>query len=219
MKKGEVILKFLEERYGDKIRKFPKLSPFQLLITTILSQRTKDENTRKASRRLFSIAKTPEKILKIPEKKLRKIIRPSGFYKQKSKVIRKVCKILLEKYKGKVPEDRDELMKLPGVGYKTSAIVLMYGFNKPIIAIDTHCNRISKRLGLAPPNANVEEVRKSLEKIFPKGKWYLVNLGFVNFGKEICKPINPKCNACPFKSFCPHSKLSRNHIQFEKVVT
>jgi endonuclease-3 len=207
MNKVKIILRFLEKRYGRKIKEFPKHNPFQLLIATILSQRTKDKNTKKATKKLFSVAKTPEEILNLSDKKLEELIKPAGFYRQKSKAIKKVCEIILKEYDGKIPKRREELMKLPGVGYKTSAIVLMYGFNKPIIAIDTHCNRISKRLGLVSKDANVETVRKELESIFPKRKWYLINLGFVNFGKEICRPVNPKCKDCPFRSFCPSFKI------------
>jgi len=171
-----------------------------------LSQRTREENTAKACENLFSTSKTPEEILKLPLRKLQKLIRVSGPYRQKAKRIKQISKIILEKHKGKIPKNREELMKLPGVGYKTADIVLMYGFGIPRIAIDTHCNRIPKRIDLVNRKANVEEVREKLESIFPKNKWYLINLGFVSFGREICKPVNPLCikdsENCPFSSFC-----------------
>ena len=139
-------------------------------------------------------------------KKLRSLIRISGPYKQKAKKIKKSTKTIIEKYKGKVPKTREELISLYGVGPKTADIVLMYGFNIPSIAVDTHCNRVPKRIGLVDKKANVEKVKQCLEKIFPKNKWYLINLGFVSFGKEICKPINPLCKKdkknCPFSKFC-----------------
>jgi len=181
-----------------------------LLIGTVLSQRTRDENTEKATRQLFAVAKTPKQILKLPIKKLQSLIRVSGPFRQKSKRIKQISKIILEKYKGKVPNNREELIKFPGVGYKTADIVLMYGFGIPRIAIDTHCNRIPKRIGLVNKKANVEEVREKLESLFPKSKWYLINFGFVSFGKEICKPVNPFCTKdpknCPFSSFCKSYK-------------
>ena len=206
MKKAEKILKFLEKKYGDELEvsHLRGRNIFELVISTILSQRTRDENTDKACKQLFAVANTPEKILKLPMRKLQRLIRVSGPYKQKAKRIKQVSKIIIEKYNGKVPKDREELMEMPGIGFKTSAIILMYGFNIPIIAVDTHVNRIPKRMGLVDKKAKIEEVRKKLESMFPKKKWYLINYSLVNFGKEICKPINPQCDQypCPFKSFC-----------------
>jgi len=207
MKKIEVLLKFLEKRYG--YPKF-KVKPFELLITTILSQRTRDENTYKASENLFSVAKTPEDILKLPIKRLENLIKPSGMYKQKAKRIKEVCKILLKKYNGNVPMTREDLMKLPGVGYKTADIVLSYGFGVPTIAVDTHVNRIPKRIGIVNERANLEEVRKILEKYVKGKKRFLVNMGLVRFGQEICKPINPKCKICPIKNICDYYKSLNN---------
>jgi endonuclease-3 len=206
MKKAEKILNFLEKRYGKDVERshLRNRDIFKLLIETVLSQRTRGENSWKAAEQLFAVADTPEKILKLPMKKLQKLIRVSGPYRQKAKRIKETSKIILEKYNGKVPSNREELMAIPGIGYKTSAIVLMYGFNKPIIAIDTHCNRIPKRLGLVDKKANVEEVREKLESIFPKNKWYLINYTLISFGREICKPINPQCDSypCTFRYFC-----------------
>ena len=177
-------------------------SPFEVLISCVLSQRTKEENTEKASMKLFSVANTPEKILRLPLRKIETLIKEAGFYRQKARRIKEISRILIEKYRGKVPKSREELMKLPGVGYKTSAVVLSYGHGIPIIAVDTHVNRISKRLGFVKKDADVEEVRKTLEKIFPRKEWKFVNLGFVNFGREICKPIKPKCEICELKDIC-----------------
>ncbi len=196
----EVLKKFYHSRQASVNYK----DPFKVLISCILSQRTKEENTEIASKNLFKVADTPEKIVKLNIKKLEKLIKPAGFYRQKAKNIKKLSKIIIEKYNGKVPMDREELMKLPGVGYKTSAIVLSYGFWKPIIAVDTHANRISKRLGLTDWDDDVEEVRKKLEKLFPKKDWFYVNLGFVNFGREICRPVRPKCEICPLKEVCKY---------------
>jgi len=209
MDKANIIVKFLERKYGDYIRKTPSRNIFRTLIGTILSHRTKDEVTWPASKRLFKKVKNPKGMLNLSKKEIEKIIYPVGFYREKAKKILKVSKILLEKYKGKIPKTREELMELPGVGYKTADIVLMYGFGKPAIAIDTHCNRVSKRIGLASLKDNVEEVRKKLESIFPKNKWYLINSGFVLFGKNICQPRKPKCSLCSFKGFCRAYKTKR----------
>ncbi len=155
---------------------------------------------------MFAVARTPEQLVKLPTRKMQSLIRISGPYKQKAKKIKMTSRTILNKYKGRVPSVRKELMSLYGVGYKTADIVLMYGFNIPSIAIDTHCNRIPKRLGLVDKKANVEKVKERLESLFPRKKWYLINLGIVNFGKQICKPVNPLCikdsNNCPFTKFC-----------------
>jgi len=207
MDKAKIILNFLEKRYGIyKSTSMKNQGIFELLIGTVLSQRTRDENSEKVANDLFKVARTPKQIMKLPMKKLQSLIRISGPYKQKAKRIKQMTKIILEKYNGKVPNNREELIELPGVGFKTADIVLMYGFNIPSIAVDTHCNRVPKRIGIVDKKANVEEVKKTLESIFPKNKWYLINLGFVSFGKEICKPVNPLCikdkKNCPFSGFC-----------------
>jgi endonuclease-3 len=200
------LIKFLKERYGRDIKIKPSINHevFKLLITTILSQRTRDENSEKAANALFSRADTPEKILKLSKKELERLIRPSGPYRQKAKRIKAVSKIILEKYKGKVPKTREELMELPGVGFKTADVVLMYGHGIPSIAIDTHANRIPKRIGLVDETSDVEEVKRVLESLIPKKDWYIVNMGLVQFGREICRPINPKCVICPMSKYCDY---------------
>jgi endonuclease-3 len=208
MDKIKTILNYFEKRYGRYIdnSRLNNREIFELLIETILSQRARDENSEKAAELLFSVARTPKQIVDLPMRKLYRLIRISGPYKQKAKKIKKASRTILKKYKGKVPNTREELMSLYGVGYKTADIVLMYGFNIPSIAIDTHCNRVPKRIGLVDKRDNVEKVKNKLEGLFPKKKWYLINLGFVSFGKSICKPINPLCiknpKKCPFSKFC-----------------
>ncbi|MCD6398512.1 MAG: endonuclease III [Candidatus Aenigmarchaeota archaeon] len=202
-KKIDALVNFLEKRYG-----YPKFSrnQFKLLITTVLSQRTRDENTKIASDELFSVVNGPEDILNLSTKKLESLIKSSGMYRQKAKRIKEISKIILEKYKGKVPNNREELISLPGVGYKTADIVLSYGFNIPTIAVDTHVNRIPKRIGIVDKDASVEEVRETLEKHIKGKKRFLVNLGLVRFGQEICRPISPKCSLCPIKNICDFYK-------------
>lgn len=215
MSKERIILSFLESRYGKHIdsSRMNNQEVFELLMETVLSQRTRDENSEKAAKQLFAVARTPRQIMKLPIKRLQNLIKISGPYRQKAKRIKHISKTILEKYKGKVPNTREELMKLYGVGYKTADIVLMYGFNIPSIAIDTHAFQVSKRIGLTDIKDDFEEVKEKLEKLFPKNKWYLINLGFVIFGKEICKPINPLCikdaSNCPFSGFCKAYKTKR----------
>lgn len=206
MGKKKFILEFIDKRYGKniKVKRMRNQEIFELLIETILSQRTRDENSSKAARRLFSVARTPKQIIKISIKKLQSLIRISGPYRQKAKRIKQASKIILSNYKNKVPQSRDELMKLYGVGQKTSAIVLMYGFGIPKIAVDVHVEQISKRLGLVLPTDKPQKIEAKLEKLFPINKWYLINLGFVMFGKEICLTRNPRCNICPLLTVCPY---------------
>lgn len=202
------LIKILKERYRKDIKIKPSTNHevFKTLITTILSQRTRDENTEKAANNLFSKANTPEKILKLRYKDLEELIKPSGPFRQKAKRIKEVSKIILEKYSGKVPKTREELLKLPGVGFKTADVVLMYGHGIPSIAIDTHCNRVPKRIGLVAEKAKVEEVKRTLESLIPKKDWYIVNMGLVQFGREICRPINPRCEICPMSKYCDYYK-------------
>jgi endonuclease III len=208
MNKAKVILDYLNNRYGSRIdnSRLNNQEVFELLVETVLSQRTRDENSSKAAEALFKVARTPRQVQKLHIRKLQSLIRISGPYRQKAKKIKRLTRTILEEYGGKVPNTREELMRLYGVGYKTADIVLMYGFGKPSIAIDTHCNRIPKRLGMTDKKANVEQVKQCLEGLFPKNKWYLINLGLVSFGKEICKPVRPMCikgrKSCPFSGFC-----------------
>jgi len=157
------------------------------------------------------VADTPEKILKLSRKKLEKLIRPSGPFRQKTKRIKSVSKIILEKYKGKVPKTREELMELPGVGFKTADVVLMYGHGIPSIAVDTHTNRIPKRIGLIDEKTYLEEVKATLEHLVPKKDWYIVNMGLVQFGRETCQPVRPKCEICPLSKYCNY------FLQYRKV--
>ncbi|MGC8812382.1 MAG: endonuclease III domain-containing protein [Candidatus Aenigmatarchaeota archaeon] len=201
MKNVEKIVETLNEKY--KIKPW-KEKPFKLLIGTILSQRTRDEKTSQAWKKLFSKADTPEKILKLSEKEIQSLIKDVGFYRQKAKRIKKICRIILEKYKGRIPPSREELMKLPGVGPKTADVVLSYSFGKPVIAVDTHVAAISKRLGWTKSN-KPEKIREDLHKVVPKKYRLLINSLFVEFGKDICR-AKPKCYACPVKKFCKFGK-------------
>lgn len=194
------IIEILEKRYENPY--FENNDPFRVLISTILSQRTKDEVTDKASDRLFSAVNTPEEILNLSEKEIAELIKPVGFYNQKAKRIREVSEILLRKYSGIVPRDRGELMKLPGVGDKTASCVLLHAFNELTIPVDTHVNRISQRLGLVPKSSAPENTRKLLDKTIPDNLKPIINGLFIQFGKTICKPLRPECNSCPIRKLC-----------------
>ena len=205
LRKSEKIIKFLEKKYGP-IRHYYEGDPFKVLISCIISQRTREENTEKVSKALFKVADTPEKLSNMPLKILESLIRPSGTFRQKAKHIKETSKIILKKYNGMVPLSRKELIKLPGVGFKTADVVIAYGHKKPSIAVDTHVNQISKRLGLVDREDSVENVREKLEDFFPKEKWRVINIGFVRFGRDICLPRNPKCNICELRGICKYFK-------------
>jgi len=175
--------------------------PFRVLISCLLSLRTKDEVTLKASERLFSVAKTPQEFLNLPTKKIEELIYPVGFYRVKAKRIKEISKIIIERYGGKVPDNLEELLTLPGVGRKTANIVITQGFNKYGIAVDTHVHRVSNRLGLVKTKTP-EETEVKLREIIPKKYWIELNDLFVSFGQNICTPISPRCSICPISKYC-----------------
>ncbi len=176
--------------------------PFKILISTILSARTRDDNTRIATETLFAKFNTPELIATANAEELEHLIYKSGFYKVKAARIKEVSRIIQDKYRGKVPSDYDELRKLPGVGAKTANCVLVYAFKEPAIPVDTHVHRISNRLGWIKTK-KPEETELELKKIVPKDHWIRLNRLFVQFGQQICLPNNPKHEICPIESVCP----------------
>ncbi len=200
------IIELLEKRYGPFKHRYNE-DPFKLLISCVISQRTRDETTERVSKKLLSVASTPAKIAGLPMVKLQRLIKSSGPYRQKAKHIKAIAKIIMEKYRNRVPKDRAKLMELPGIGPKCSAIVLSYGFGVPIIAVDVNVERISKRLGLAGEKDNIEAVREKLQMFFPQKKWFEVNIGMVQFGREICIPRNPRCGTCPLLKICPYGHI------------
>ncbi|KER06450.1 Endonuclease III protein [Marine Group I thaumarchaeote SCGC AAA799-E16] len=179
--------------------------PFSILIGTILSARTKDESTTKVVKILFSKYKNPKQLANAKLKDVEKIIKPIGFYHVKSKRIIEVAKIIDSKYRGKVPEDLDMLVELPGVGRKTANCVLVYAFEKPAIPVDIHVHRISNRLGLVETK-NPEETEQELMKKVDKKFWIDINDTFVMYGQNICKPISPMCDVCKIKRSCKFYK-------------
>ena len=176
--------------------------PFKTLIRTILSARSRDEQTIKVSNHLFEYYDTAEKLAKAPEDHVKEIIKPIGFYNVKSQHIINAAVQLLEDHDGKVPDTMEELVALPGVGLKVAGCVLVYAFDKPAIPVDTHVHRIVNRWGLVETK-NAEKTNKFLREIFPRKWWKVINDLMVRFGKKICRPIGPKCTECPLESCCP----------------
>ncbi|MDG6920237.1 MAG: endonuclease III [Nitrososphaerota archaeon] len=177
--------------------------PFRILIGTILSHRTRDENTTKATENLFAKYKTPGELAGADPEVVSRLIRASGFYRMKAKSVVRVSKQLVADFGGAVPQTEEELLKLHAVGRKTANCVLVYAFNKPAIPVDTHVHRISNRLGLVKTKSP-EETEAELVKVVPRRYWLELNDLFVRFGQTTCKPIGPKCSSCTIAASCEY---------------
>ena len=197
----DFIIKNLEEIYS--LRIFENSDPFRVLIRTILSQRTRDENTDAASALLFSKYSTPVAIAYAPVEEVELLIKKSGFYHVKARRVKEVSRIIHEDYNDKVPDDLKELLSLPGVGRKTANCVLVYGFHEDAIPVDVHVHRISNRIGIVNTK-NPDETELELMKVVPKKYWLPLNDLFVQFGQTICRPIGPKHEICPIAEVCDY---------------
>ena len=185
-------------------------TPFTTLISCLLSLRTKDDVTAKASYKLFKKYNTPKQFINLSEKEIQSLIYPVGFYKTKAKRIIDISKTLLDNYNGEVPEDFNELLKLKGVGRKTANIVMVYGHKKGgFLPIDTHCHKISNRLGWVTTK-NPEQTEFELKKVLPRKYWDDFNHLFVKFGQTICVPISPFCSKCPIKKYCKQISVTKS---------
>jgi endonuclease III len=207
----EMILRFLAERSNERaypggaIGKKPSwaVDPFKVLISTILSQRTRDECTHVASERLFAAYPDPTSLAVASPDHLDELIGTVNFHFGKAKAIKQVAIIIHEQYEDRVPDELDELLALPMVGLKTANCVLSYGFGKDAICVDTHVHRISNRIGLISTKTP-DESEEKLREVVPRPLWRDVNSIMVRFGQEVCTPINPKHELCPITSFCDH---------------
>ena len=184
-------------------------SPFTTLISCILSLRTQDRTTTGASRRLFNVADTPDRILEIPTTRLEELIYPVSFYRVKARTIRKIATELIEKFGGKVPDTLEELLKLPGVGRKTANIVVTLAFNKPGIAVDIHVHRISNRLGYVSTK-NPDDTEMALREKLPRRYWIVLNDVLVAYGQNLCKPVSPFCSRCAIADYCERVGVERS---------
>jgi endonuclease-3 len=182
--------------------------PFQVLVSCVLSLRTRDETTRQASRRLFSLARTPGRMRELSPRVVEKAIFPVGFYRTKARNILEICDLLLAHHEGKVPDTLEGLLELPGVGRKTANIVMVYGFRRPGLPIDTHCHRIPNRIGWIKTRSP-EETEQVLRASLPKRYWMTFNDLFVQFGQNVCKPIGPRCGECVIEKFCEKRSVKR----------
>jgi endonuclease III len=176
-------------------------SPFRVLVSCILSLRTQDATTAKASHRLFALADSPEAMMKLTRKRIENAIFPVGFYRTKARIIRDLCHTLVRDYSGKVPDEIDELLKFKGVGRKTANLVVTLGYNKPGICVDTHVHRISNRWGYIE-TTSPEKTEVALREKLPKRYWIEFNDLLVAFGQHLCRPISPVCSQCPVATYC-----------------
>lgn len=184
-------------------------SPFHILVSCVISLRTKDEVTHAASRRLFDLADTPRTLSRLPEDAIAEAIYPAGFYRTKARQLRAMAWILDSDHDGLVPADLESLLALPGVGRKTANLVLGLGFGIPAICVDTHVHRISNRLGLVRSNTP-EATERQLATTLPQDVWIDINDLLVTFGQNRCHPTSPRCTGCLLDDLCPREGVTRH---------
>jgi len=191
----------------EKISESSQEDPFQVLIGTLLSARTQDATTAAASARLFGKARTPAAMAKLTEKQIETLIYPVSFYRHKARHVKATCRILIEKFGGRVPHTMEELLTLPGVGRKTANLVLILAFKSvQNICVDTHVHRISNRLGWVKTNTP-DETEQALYKATDARWWPIVNLYLVTWGQNVCRPVYPRCGECAIAKWCPRAGM------------
>lgn len=183
--------------------------PFLILISCLLSLRTKDKTTQEAGDRLFTLARTPATMLKLPLKTIERAIYPVGFYRTKAKSIHRICRLLLTKYEGRVPDSIDELFTLPGVGRKTANLVVTVGYGKPGICVDIHVHRISNRWGYIKTKTP-EESEQALRRVLPRRYWIIYNDLLVPYGQNLCLPVSPLCSQCKLAPYCDRTGVTKS---------
>jgi endonuclease-3 len=197
----------------EKISESQEEAPFQVLIATLLSARTQDATTLAASRRLFRIAKTPETMAKLTVREIERLIYPVSFYRHKARHVKATCRLIVERFRGRVPSTMEELLILPGVGRKTANLVLILAFkSRKNICVDTHVHRISNRLGWVR-TSTPEETEQALYRATANQWWPYINLYLVTWGQNVCRPVSPRCDACVLRRFCPRIGLSRGSVE------
>ena len=205
----EKVLEILTETYGTRPWNWhTRQTPFQVLIGTVLSQRTRDEKTDEAAKALFARFPSPETLASAPREEIANLIRPANYYNTKAARIKEISRIILEEYTGTTPDTINELMQLPGVGRKTAACVMVYGFRKKALPVDTHVHRISNRIGLIQTQTP-EESEKELWKVVPEDYIMHYNELMVKHGQNICRPIGPKCQQCPIVELCEYGSKKK----------
>ncbi len=200
------ILDTMGDMFPDAHCELNHVNSFELTIAVLLSAQCTDALVNRVTANLFKKYRTPEDYLAVPLEELEQDIRSIGLYRNKAKNIQKLCQLLLNEYKGEIPREHQELVKLPGVGRKTANVVVSTAFGVPAIAVDTHVERVSKRLGIARWKDNPLQVEETLMKKFPREEWSLAHHRFIFFGRYHCKAQNPQCVACPLSHLCREGK-------------
>ena len=183
--------------------------PFQVLVSCIISLRTQDPVTAAASARLFRLARTPRSLRRLPLNAIEQAIYPAAFYRVKAKTLHAICDALVEKHGGKVPDDLQRLLELPGVGRKTANLVITVAYAKPGICVDTHVHRISNRLGIVKTKTP-EQTEFALRQVLPRRLWISYNDLLVAFGQNLCRPLSPHCSTCPVRELCRRVGVDRH---------
>jgi endonuclease-3 len=205
-KQVQFALDEIDKMFPDAHCELVHSNPFELLIAVVLSAQSTDALVNKVTKELFKKYKTPEDYISVPLEELQQDIRSIGLYRTKAKNIQKLCHKLICEYGGEIPQDRDELMTFPGVGRKTANVVISVAFNIPAIAVDTHVERVSKRLGICRWKDTVLEVEETLMKKIPKERWSKAHHQLIFFGRYHCKAQSPKCDVCPLLEICREGK-------------
>lgn len=182
--------------------------PFRILVSTVLSLRTKDKVTLEASQRLLEKAPTPAALLSLTEEEIQTLIYPVGFYRVKARNLKQIARQLIDRFQGQVPTDRELLLSLPGVGRKTANLVLNLGYGIPAICVDTHVHRISNRLGWVRTRTP-EQTEYALMEVLPQPYWIPINEVLVAYGQRVCTPQSPFCSTCPLEQECPKVGVGR----------
>ncbi|MGF9699217.1 endonuclease III [Paenibacillus sp. MABNR03] len=210
------ILDTMEAMFPDAHCELNHSNAFELTVAVLLSAQCTDETVNKVTADLFQKYTSPADYLAVPLEELEQDIRRIGLYRNKAKHIQNMCRILIEQYGGDVPQEHDQLVTLPGVGRKTANVVVSNAFGVPAIAVDTHVERVSKRLGLAGWDDSVLEVEKKLMKRVPRDEWTLTHHRIIFFGRYHCKAQNPQCHICPLLDICREGKKRMKTSQIRK---
>jgi len=197
------------DRYEGMVEKVARRDPFLVLVSCLLSLRTKDELTEVRSRALWKHARSPRGMIRLGEKEIARIIYPVGFYRRKARQIVQISEILLERYEGHVPDEIDTLVELPGVGRKTANLVVSVGFDRPAICVDTHVHRITNSWGYVD-TPHPDRTETALRAKLPRRHWKDINQLLVFFGKTVCQPVSPKCTECFLEPECPRIGVERH---------
>lgn len=207
------VLDEIAKMFPDAACELVHKNPFELVIAVLLSAQCTDVLVNKVTKDLFKKYKTPEDYLKVDLKELEQDIRSIGLYRNKAKNIQKLCQSLIEEYNGEVPQTRESLMKLAGVGRKTANVVMSVAFHEPAIAVDTHVERVSKRLGICRWKDTVLEVENTLMRRIPKDEWSDTHHRLIFFGRYHCKARNPNCSECPLLEICREGKKRMRKLE------